>query len=132
MPPLAPFLLTGCRLERDDDDGLVLDDWLAAATCPRSAGNLVCQVRDRIDARIADLLRGGGKATDDDGGALQDCVEALVALEARPELKATKAKPNSKKKRRTGRNKSRRRATVAHSFRPGGAFFGSDGGGFDW
>ena len=130
VPPLAPFLLTGCRLETDDDGGVTIDEWLSASLVGRGGADAVCAVRDRVDGRVADLLK--GDALDESGGAvLLGCVEALVALEAREDVK--QSKQNSKKKKQN-RRKKRPNARVVHGWRPSsyGGGGGHYGGGHDW
>ncbi|KAH8047389.1 helicase [Aureococcus anophagefferens] len=57
VPPLAPFLLSGNKLELDNGT-LLLDGWLKCGTEPRNAADLALHLREKIDARVSGLLKG--------------------------------------------------------------------------
>lgn len=87
VPPLAPFLLSGNKLELDNGT-LLLDGWLKCGTEPRNAADLALHLREKIDARVSGLLKGDLASPDD--GDLRHCLETMCAVTALPEPKEPK------------------------------------------
>ncbi|KAH8053103.1 hypothetical protein JL722_9769 [Aureococcus anophagefferens] len=85
VPPLAPFLLSGNKLELDNGT-LLLDGWLKCGTEPRNAADLALHLREKIDARVSGLLKGDLASPDD--GDLRHCLETMCAVTALPEPRA--------------------------------------------
>ena len=132
VPPLAPFLLSGNRLDHQGDC-LTLDGWLSTETEPKHHADLVVRLREKIDGRVADLLRGNVDSPDSDD--LRHCLEVLCAQVARPEPKRPKHQPkqpkkpnnNAKKRAKKGRGRGGNKWGAAHA-----RWYGPSRGGADW